>query len=316
MPSVTPRSALLRLAVLGGIWGTSFLFIKVALEGLAPLQVALGRSVAGAAALWLIVALRRMPVPRAARTWGHIAVLAVVGVIVPFLGFAWAGERVSSGVSGVYNATTPLMTMLIALAVLSEERATRERVAGLLLGFVGVVVVLGPWRGADDDNQVSGQLAALAASASYGVALNYARRFLSTTGISPVVLSSCQLSIGVVVLALAAPLAGWQPVTLTSRVVGAMLALGVLGTGVAFVIYHGLIRDVGATTASMVTFLIPVVAVALGVVVLDEPLGWNLFVGGAVVIFGVALAEGRLRRRRRVPVPSAATTEAVPAAGR
>ena len=312
MPASLNRSAAARLVVLGGIWGTSFLFIKVALEGMTPLQVSLGRTVAGAAALWLLVVARRLPVPREARTWGHIAVLSVVGNVVPFLGFSWAGARVSSGVSGVYNATTPLMTLVVAMTFLGAERPTRGRVGGLLLGFAGVVVVLGPWRGAGQDNLVSGQLAALGASASYGVAFNYARRFLSHAGIPALVLATCQLTVATLLLAALVPVVGWSDLDLTPRVLGAILALGVLGTGIAFVIYHGLIRDVGATTASMVTFLIPVVAVALGVLVLDEPLGWNLFAGGAVVIAGVAVAEGRLRRRARVPeAAEGASTDAV-----
>jgi drug/metabolite transporter (DMT)-like permease len=111
-----------------------------------------------------------------------------------------------------------------------------------------------------------------------------------------------------VLLGVITPAAGWTHMSLTPRVVGAIAALGVAGTGFAFVMYHGLIRDVGATTASMVTFIIPVVAVALGVVLLDEPLGWNLFAGGAVVIVGVALAEGLLRRGAKVPDEAAAAS--------
>jgi len=308
------RSAWFRLAVLGGVWGTSFLFIKVALEGISPLQVSLGRSALGAAALWLLVAARRLPLPRDLRLWGHIAALSVVSNVIPFIGFAWAGERVSSGVSGVYNATTPLMTLVVAIAVLPEERATRARVGGLLLGFTGVVVVLGPWRGADQDNLISGQLAALGAAASYGLAFNYARRFLSRAGLPAVVLATCQLSMATVLLAAVTPLLGWTPMTLTARVVWAMLALGVLGTGFAFIVYHGLIRDIGATSASMVTFIIPLVAVALGVVVLDEPLGWNLFVGGAVVIAGVAVAASGTRARCSRPSATAASTDVATAA--
>ncbi|HVF20421.1 MAG TPA: DMT family transporter [Mycobacteriales bacterium] len=310
-PSLS-RSPWFGLGLLGGVWGTSFLFIKVSLEGLSPLQVALGRSLAGALTLWGVLLVRRLRLPRDLRTWGHIAALSVVGNVVPFLGFAWAGARISSGVSGVYNATTPLMTLLVALAVVPEERATRARVGGILLGFAGVVVVLGPWRGGDDANQVSGQLAALGASASYGVAFNYARRLLADRGLAPIVLATCQLTIATGLIAVLAPL-GWQPMDLTGRVVGSMLALGVVGTGLAFIVYHGLIRDVGPTTASMVTFIIPVVAVALGVLLLGEPLGWNLFVGGAVVIVGVAIAEGRLRRAPAASESDAASTDVVTA---
>lgn len=309
------RSAALRLGALGAIWGTSFVFIKIALDGLTPLQIALGRTLAGALALWLLVALRRLAVPRDLGLWWRVAVLSVVANAIPFYAFAWAGARTSSGVLGVYNATTPLMTLLIAVALLRDERPSRERVGGMLLGFAGVVVVLGPWNGADRANLVTGQLAALAAAASYGVGFNYTRRRLAGTGFPPTVLAACQLTAATVVLGIATPLLSREAPDLTLPVVSSVLALGVLGTGIAFAMYHGLVRDIGATSASMVTFIIPLVAVTLGVVLLDEPLHWNLFVGGLVVVAGVAVAEGRLRRG---PVPSAelalAATVDIPAA--
>jgi drug/metabolite transporter (DMT)-like permease len=282
-----------RLLVLGLIWGTSFLFIKVALEGLPPLGVALGRSLAGVATMWLLVALRRHPLPPR-EALPHIAVVAIAANVVPFALFSWGELHVSSSVAGVYNATTPLATLLVAIAVLPDERPTPERVAGLLLGVLGVVTVLGPWRGIGN-NTLLGQLACLVASASYGVAFNYVRRYLTPLRLDPVALTAVQLSIATVLLGVMAPFGGGA-VHLTARVVLSVAALGALGTGIAFVLYHGLIRDIGATSASLVTFVVPVVAVALGAGVLGEPLTWNLFVGAVVVVTGVALAEGRLRQ--------------------
>jgi drug/metabolite transporter (DMT)-like permease len=285
-----------RLLLLGLIWGTSFLFIKVALEGLPPLGVALGRTVAGAATMWAVVAARRLPVPRTWAVWRHVVVLSVLANVVPFALFSWGELHVSSGVAGVYNATTPLFTLLVAMAALPDERPTRERVAGVALGLLGVVVVLGPWRGVGQ-NTLLGQAACLVASASYGVGFNYVRRFVTPHRLHPATLTACQLAVATVLLGAVTPLAGGG-VHLTARVVASVLALGALGTGIAFVLYHGLIRDLGATTASLVTFVVPVVAVALGVVALGEDLAWNLFAGAAVVVLGVALAEGRLRRRQ------------------
>lgn len=281
-----------RLLVLGAIWGTSFLFIKVALEGLPPLGVALGRSLAGVATMWLLVAVRghRLP-PR--RALPHIAVVAVAANVLPFALFSWGELHVSSSVAGVYNATTPLATLLVAIAALPDERPTRERVAGLLLGVAGVVTVLGPWRGIGQ-NTVLGQLACLVAAASYGVAFNYVRRYVTPLRLDPVALTAVQLTVSSVLLSVVAPFGGGA-VHPTTRVVLSVLALGALGTGIAFVLYHGLIRDIGATSASLVTFVVPVVAVALGVGVLGEPITWNLFAGAVVVVLGVALAEGRLR---------------------
>lgn len=290
-----------RLLLLGLVWGLSFLFIKVALEGLPPLGIALGRSVAGALTMWALVAASRLPVPRDRTLWRHVVVVSVVANAIPFALFSWGELHVTSGVAGVYNATTPLWTLLVAIAALPQERPTRERVAGLALGTAGVVTVLGPWRGVGE-NTVLGQLACLAAAASYGVAFNYVRRYVIPYRLNPVVLTACQLTAATVLLAVVAPFGGGA-VHLTWRVTGSVLALGALGTGFAFVLYHGLIRDLGATSASMVTFVIPVVAVAVGAVVLGEPVTWNLFAGALVVVLGVALAEGRLRqiaaRRRR-----------------
>ena len=291
---MTTPSPLARLLGLGGVWGTSFLLIKVALDGLPPLGIALGRSIAGALTLWAYVALRRRPVPRDLRVWGRLAFVGLVANAIPFALFSWGELHVTSGVAGVYNATTPLFTLAIAIAFLPAERATAERVLGLLIGFAGIVVVLGPWRGLGE-NSVLGQLACLGAGASYGVGLVYVRRLVSPLGLDVVSQTACQLTAACVMLGVAAPFAGGS-VDLTWKVSGAVLALGALGTGIALIVYNSLIRDVGPTSTSLVTFIVPVIAVALGAVTLGEPVTWNLFAGAAVVVGGVALAEGRLRR--------------------
>lgn len=305
------RSAYLRLVALGLVWGCSFLFISWALEGLSPTQIALGRVLLGAAVLWPLALAQGHRLPRDAALWLHLGVMSVVANVLPFFLFGWGQQRVTSGVAGIYNALTPLTTLLIAVAVLPEERPSLERVLGFLLALAGVSLILG---GDVGGSTVPGQLACLAAAASYGVAFNVARRTLSGRGVPPVLLAACQLTCASAILLALAPVAARDPVHLTGRVVLSIGVLGAMGTGVAFVVYHGLIRDLGATTASMVTFLIPLVAVTLGVVVLDEQLSWKLFVGGAVVILGVALAEGRLRGAR-TPAPAAATPTVGPAVG-
>src|SRR4051812_3833187 len=136
------RMSMARLAVLAGIWGTSFVLIKVALHGVSPAQVVLGRLTSGVAVLAAIVVVRREPLPRSPRIWAHLALMGVVANLAPFFLFAWGEQRVSSGLAGIYNATTPLVTLVVAIAVFSEERATAVRTVGLLLGFAGVVLVL------------------------------------------------------------------------------------------------------------------------------------------------------------------------------
>lgn len=297
------RSALLRLVLLALIWGSSFLLIKFAIEGLSPTQVVLGRLAAGAAVLLVILAVRgeRLPTDRA--VWGHLALLGIVANIIPFFLFAWGEQRITSGMAGILNGTTPLFTLAFALLALSEERWSPQRFAGLLLGFVGVVVVVGPWNTDGRVNAVSGQLACLGAAACYGVTFVYTRRFLANRGYPPLALSAAQLLAATVMLGLAAPVVARGSMELTGLVVFSVLALGAVGTGLAYLLYYRLISEAGATTASMVTYLIPIVAVALGVMVQNDPVTWNLFVGAAIVIMGAALAEGRLGLRPAVDAP-------------
>ena len=287
----------LRLALLSLMWGSSFLFMKVGLEGLSPQQIVLARMVLGAAVLIVIVSLRRERLPRSGRIWAHLFAVSIVANLVPFFLIAWGEESISSATAGVLNATTPLFTTLIALAALPEERPTSDKALGLVVGFVGVVVLLG----GGGRGELGGYLAVLGASACYGVAFVYMRRVLSPTGLSPVVLSSAQIAAGALVMLLAAPVVARSKVDLDLGIVLAMVALGVFGTGLAYLLSYSLVRDLGATGASLVTYLIPLAAVALGVIVLDERLRWNLPIGGAVVIVGVALAQGRFSRKANGP---------------
>ena len=288
------RASVVRLALLSLIWGSSFLLIKVALDGLAPTQVVLGRVLAGATVLMLAMAVRRLPFPRSPALWGHLAVLAVIANVVPFTLFAWGETRIDSGLAGILNGATPLLTLVFAVALLPEERITRARVAGLVVGFAGVVVIVGPWREGALSGALAGQLACLGAAACYGVAFTYTRRFVSGSGLPSLVLAASQLAVATVVLLVLAPFVAADRMELSARVLAAVATLGVAGTGIAYLLYYGLIRDVGATTVSMVTYLIPIVAFALGVLVRGEPAHWYVFAGAGVVIAGVALAEGRL----------------------
>lgn len=299
------RGGLARLLLLACIWGSSFLWIELALRGLSPVQVVLGRLAAATVVLGSIMAVQRNALPREPALWGHLLVLALVANIVPFTLFGFGQERITSGLAGVLNGTTPLFTLLGAVAALPEERLTRQRAGGLLIGFAGVVLIVGPWDVNPLTSSVPGQLACLGAAACYGVGFTYTRKFVSHRGYPPLVLSTVQLGCACLLLAVAMPLVGRDEVTLDAGVVGSIVLLGALGTGAAYVLFHRLVAEAGATSASMVTYLIPVVAVLLGVAVLGEPLTWNTFAGALVVIAGVATAEGRLPGlvRRAVATP-------------
>jgi drug/metabolite transporter (DMT)-like permease len=286
--------------VVAATWGASFMFIKVGLEALAPLQVAFVRTALGAATLLAIVLALGDRLPRGREVWLHLFVAALFLNAAPFALYAEAETRVSSVLAGIWNAMTPLLALLVALVALPEERPTRERVAGLALGFIGVLIVLGPWRGLGGDS-LAGNLMCLAAAACYGIAFPYTRRFLSGRPESAVSISAGQVLAGSALGALLLPFAGAAPGGIDARVVLCMIGLGALGTGIAYILNFEVIRKAGATTASAVTYLIPIFSTVFGVVLLGEDLSWNEPVGAAVIIAGVAVAQGAaLRRRARI----------------
>ncbi len=285
---------LLQFILLAATWGASFLFIKIGLEGLSPAQVVLGRLVTGAVALIVACAVTRQPLPRSPALWLHLLVVALLLCVLPFLLFAWAEQRIASGLASIYNATTPLMTMLVALAALPGERPTRSRLAGLVVGFIGVVFVLGPWHGSAADTSVLAQLACLAATACYGIAFVYLRRFVSPRRIPAIQVAAIQVGLAGAVMLLLSPLIATSPVRISPVVLLAVSALGIFGTGLAYVWNTNVVAGLGATNAATVTYLTPIVGVALGVALRGEHLDWNEPVGAAVVVLGIALSQGRL----------------------
>jgi len=258
-------------------------------------QVTLGRMVFGAVTLLLILAVRREGLPRAPRVWGHLAVAALLLNALPFTLFAYGELHTTSVLAGIWNATTPLFAFPLALLMLREERPSIARAAGLALGFLGVLVVLGVWQGFGG-HALLGNLVCLGAAVSYGVGFPYTRKYLAGRPESTVALAGGQLLCGTAELALVTPLLAGLPTALPPvQVVASVVALGVLGTGIAFILNYGLIRDAGATVAATVTYVIPLFATVEGVVVLREPLTWYEPVGAAIVILGIAVSQGRLR---------------------
>lgn len=287
-----------RLVLLGAIWGMSFLFIKIGDEALAPLQVTLGRLVIGTVTLLIILAARREGLPRDPGLWVRLAIAALLFNALPFSLFAYGETRTTSVLAGIWNATTPLLTLPIAIMTLPDERATWSRVSGIVVGFVGVLVVLGIWRGVGG-HALIGNLACLAAAACYAVGFPYMRKYLAGQPESVVALSAAQLLCAAVEVALVTPFVTHAPAVLPLRVVGSILALGALGTGIAYVLNYGIIRDAGATNASTVTYILPLFSTVAGVLFLREHLTWNEPVGALVVILGIAVSQGRLRLARR-----------------
>ncbi|MFE6335029.1 DMT family transporter [Streptomyces sp. NPDC057798] len=290
----------LRFAVLSLIWGFSFLLIKVGTEGYAPFQVTLGRLVFGTAVLAVAMTMRRDRLPRGARTWGHLTVAALLLNALPFSLFAYAELTIPSTLAGICNATSPLWGMALSLVALSEDRPTRMRLAGLGVGFLGVLTVLGAWQGFTGmDARGTGM--ALLASLCYPVGWIYVRRTLAGSDSSHLSLTGAQLLLATLQLAVVTPLFTTAPDSFPLLPLLAVAALGALGTGIAVLLQYGLVAEVGPTTAQMVTYFIPVIATAAGVILLGESLTWSTPVGAAIVLAGAALTQ--LRPRERAPIP-------------
>lgn len=294
-----------QFVLMGVIWGSSFLFMKVALGGISPTQVAWGRLVLGALTLGVFMLARRDRLPSfrgdGRRIWGHMTVIAVSFCVVPFLLFSWAEQHVSSGLGSIYNATTPIMTAIMAAVVFRVERLKPVQIAGIAVGIGGVIVIIAPWAGLDLNQSLVAQLALLGATACYGFSLAYMRRFLANSGMSPLAFSFVNIGVAAVIMTIVAPAVALTPVHLDGWIVGSMVLLGCLGTGVAYIWNQNTLRAWGPTAASTVTYITPVVGVALGVLVLGEHVSWHEPVGAVIVFLGILLAQNRLRMPKRRP---------------
>jgi drug/metabolite transporter (DMT)-like permease len=290
------RSGLLRPALLALIWGSSFVWIKIGLRAFTPMQVAFLRLLFAAGVLGVICRLHGLRMPREPVVWAHFAVAATVGNVVPFFLFGVGELSIDSELAGIINATTPLWTVTVALLARLERTMTGIRAAGLALGFAGALVIFAPWRAG---GSMSGAAACLTASSLYGVLFVYAGRYLTGRGLDATVLSMGQLGAATVLSAAALPI-GWRVPELRADALGSVIVLGVLGTGIAYILNYQLIADDGPTVASTVTYLIPVVAILFGLAVLGESLNLRVLAGMVVVLAGVGLV-----RRTRPPVPVA-----------
>ncbi|MFD8500538.1 DMT family transporter, partial [Amycolatopsis sp. NPDC059657] len=276
-----------RMAVLALLWGSSFLWIKLALTGFAPVHLTLIRCALGALTLLALAAMARQRLPRDRGTWGRLVIAALFCNAVPFALFSIGESTLDSGTAGVMNATTPLWSLLIGIALGTERGLHPARLAGLGMGFAGVLLIFSPWR---HSALLSwGALALLGAALSYAIAFAYMARKL-TAGDAPLAVSAAQLMAATGLTAVALPTASAAPqVTLTAVV--AVTILGVFGTGITFYLNYRLIADEGPTSAATVGYLLPVVSVALGAVFLGETLTPQVIAGMVVVLVAVALTR-------------------------
>jgi drug/metabolite transporter (DMT)-like permease len=278
---------------LGIVWGCSFIFIKLGLEFLSPFGVAFGRCALGALALLIYLKIKGLSLVRDRKIIGHLWVVALLLNVIPGILFAWAETEVTSILAGIINAVTPLMTLIAIIVVSRNEKPTTPQVVGLLLGFLGVLTVLGAWKGLGD-NPLWAILILLAAVTCYGFSFPYSRRFILPAQLKPEVMAATQVTLGAITLL---PLFLIDGIAKSEFLIGpvlAMVALGVFGSGFAYIWNFTIMRDAGSAIASSVTYVTPVVAVAVGLIFLQEKLHWYEPVGALIVLLGAAIAQWRI----------------------
>jgi drug/metabolite transporter (DMT)-like permease len=295
----------LTLATLAAIWGGAFLFIGVAVRHVQPLTYVWLRLTIAAVAMWTYVYLKgeKLDLPRSA--WGSILLLALLNNALPFALFGWGQTHIASGLASILNATTPIWGVVVAHFLTHDERMTPRKIAGLLLGFGGVGVMIGPSLLSSFGSAALAQLACVTASLSYALAAVWARRF-RRQGISPLSVTTGQLTAGALMMLPASMLVDhpWAHAFPPLSAWAAIIALALFCTALGYVLYFRLIATSGATNALLVTLLVPPVAILLGGLFLGEQLQAQDFAGLALIAFGLAAIDGRvlsLLGRRRLP---------------
>ena len=281
---------------LGLVWGCSFIFIKLGLEFLTPVGVAFGRCALGAMALLLIVKVRGIKLPTERSTWAALWLVSLLLNVFPGILFAYAEQRVTSVLAGIINAGTPLTTLIFLLIFFRTEKIAKHQIIGLILGGIGVLTVLGIWKGIGSSS-ASGVIALLAAITCYGLSFPVIRKYLTPLKLRAEALAAGQVTAGALTLL---PFYLFNGIAKDEYRMGpilAMIALGVFGSGLAYIWNFQIVERAGSSIASTVTYLTPVVAVFVGWIFLGEHISWHEPLGGAIVLLGAATSQGRFTRK-------------------
>ena len=284
----------LLLLILSVLWGGSFFFVGVAVKALPPLTIVILRVGLAALALNLIVRATGLRMPREWRYWKAFLGMGLLNNMIPFCLIVWGQTHIASGLASIFNATTPLFTVLIAHAFTEDEKISGGRMAGIVIGFIGAAVIIGLDSLGGLGTNTLAQFAVLGAALSYAFAGVYGRRFKSM-GVVPLVTATGQVTTSTILLTPLALVVD-QPWTLAMPGIGvwtAIIGLALVSTALAYIIYFRLLATAGATNLLLVTFLIPVSAILLGVLFLGEQLAGKELVGMALICFGLAAIDGR-----------------------
>jgi drug/metabolite transporter (DMT)-like permease len=284
----------------GFIWGCSFIFIKEGLDFLTPIGVAFVRCALGALTLYSFAKYRKISLPRDKKAIFHIWVVCLLLNVFPGVFFALAETEVTSILAGIINAVTPLMTLIAILAVNRAEKVKGAQIIGLIIGFIGVLIVLGVWNGLGK-NPWWAVLVLFIAVALYGISYPYTRRFVMPYGIKPEAIVAQQLILASFTLLPFYLIDGVSHDEYSLSPVLSMIALGVLGSGFAYLWNFRVMEIAGSAISSSVTYLTPLVAVAAGILFLGESISWNEPAGALVVLVGAAIAQERIKLSKRLP---------------
>jgi drug/metabolite transporter (DMT)-like permease len=279
--------------LLGILWGSSFLFIHEGLTILTPIGVVFWRLLSGAIVLAVIVRVRGIKITRNPRHWLLIGFGGLFMNSIPFTLFAYGQQHVTSILASIINATTPIMTLLALLTLFRSEKLSPHVIWGLLVGASGVMVVLAVWQGFGENDPIA-ILCLLGAPVCYGIGGPFIVRYVSPLKLPNEQVAFVQMTIAAIAVTpfyLSGPL---MTAPLTWAPVASVLALGAIGSGFAYVLFYRVINQAGSAIANSVTYITPLVAVLLGVLLLGEPVYWYEPVGAVVVVLGALISQGRL----------------------
>jgi drug/metabolite transporter (DMT)-like permease len=292
------------LIALSVLWGGAFFFLEIMLRAWPPFTVVLARVGFGALVLWMFMRATGRAMPRGWPVWRAFAIVAFLGNALPFVLFAWGQQRIDSGLASILNATTPLWGVVVAHLFTRDERATPAKIIGVGFGLAGVVAMIGGDAVGGLGGNAVAQGACLVATLGYALAGVYARKF-AAMGISPWAVSTGQLAAAAFMLVpFALAEAPWTLPAPDTAVIGATIGMVVLATAIPYVLYFRLIERAGASNAFLCTFLIPVVAILLGVFILGERLELRHLTGMALIATGLAAIDGRIFARFRTVAPA------------
>lgn len=290
--SVSTRTWI-EMALLAGIWGASFLSIKVGLDELPFLTLATHRVVWACLILWAYVLIRRLPVPGNWRIWGAFLVMGLLNNVIPFALMAWGQQFIETGLTSIFNAGTAIFGVLVAALVFADERLTPRKAIGVLIAFLGVAVAIGLDSFRAFDIRSLAQLAVIGGTLSYAFAAAWARKTMQ--GLSPQVSAAGMLTGSSLILLPAAILIDGVPqIPALPQTYAAIAYFSIIGTALAYLLYYRVLASAGSGNTMLVTLMIPPVAIALGAWLLDERLAPEAFVGFALLGLGLLILDGRV----------------------